>query len=222
MTSEVLTFQLRSARRRESVGPSVDEQKLLREYQGFGLSLDQLLESVFLSYNRHLVVYLRRREWDEATIEDILQSAWVILWNDLRRGTFFGRTTDRATRVKKPMLAFLVKTCENLARNLRRHHRHFPRISVDEVAPQQMAEIICKEICQAEVRLNYNHIMHVALRVCTAEERRVLDLLGLELSRDEIAALTGQKPHWVDNRRRSACRKIRLELQHLRRSGSRS
>ncbi|GEM_PF-4392526 len=213
MSPKLLTFQLREARPREAPLLTLDEGKLLREYQQLILSLDQLLERLFFAYNRYLAAYLQRWSWDEATIEDVLQSAWVILWTDLRRGTFFRRRSTCPSR--KPILAFLIKTCENLTRNMKRHAHQFPHLPLEEIPPQCLIESTSKDIRHAEARLNYHHIMQVALRVCTPDERRVLDLLAMGLDRCEVAEIVGRKPHWVDNRRRAACRKIRTELHRL-------
>lgn len=139
--TKTLAFRARGAAEPEPRPPAATERQLLREYQSLALSLEELFTQVFFAYNRFLTAYLRRRRWDEATIEDLLQSAWIVLWNDLRGGTFFQRGAGQAGGVEKPMLAFLVKTCENLARNIQRHNTHFPRVPLDEIAPEQMTTL---------------------------------------------------------------------------------
>ncbi|MGH9937613.1 MAG: sigma-70 family RNA polymerase sigma factor [Blastocatellia bacterium] len=210
--TKTLAFRARSAAEPEPRSPAATERQLLREYQSLALSLEELFTQVFFAYNRFLTAYLRRRRWDEATIEDLLQSAWIVLWNDLRMGTFFQRGERQAGGVEKPMLAFLVKTCENLARNIQRHNTHFPRISLDEIEPDQMTTLAEIEAAQADARMDYRFIMQMACAACAEDELRVLDLLALGFNRIEIAEIMGQKPHWVDNRRRAACQKIRAEI----------
>ncbi len=63
-----------------------DERAMLGEYLALRISLDELFDNVFLAYHRYLVFYLRRRGWSAAHSEDLLQTAWVTLWRDIKRG----------------------------------------------------------------------------------------------------------------------------------------
>lgn len=187
-----------------------DERAMLGEYLALRISLDELFDNVFLAYHRYLVFYLRRRGWSAAHSEDLLQTAWVTLWRDIKRGTFFERGSDaEKTPAAKPILTFMIKTCEFAGRNLYRHENNHPTRSLEEpeIADSLAFENkIEDEICLSDVR-------RLIFRFCTEDEKRVLNLLAFGLDRTEIAEIVGEKPHWVDNRRRAAAQKIREAMK---------
>lgn len=184
-----------------------DERELLGEYLALSISLDELFSRLFYAYNRYLAFYLRRRGWSNAAAEDLLQQSWVTLWRDIKRGSFFERGSSTETPAAKPVLTFLIKTCENLGRNLYRHEHHFPSVSLEELDAG-------RQLCAADLdeQIQLRDVRRAMFELCTEDERRVLHLLSFGLDRVEIAEIVGEKPHWVDNRRRSAVQKLRGAL----------
>jgi RNA polymerase sigma factor (sigma-70 family) len=181
------------------------ENRVLRARARGELSADAAFEALFREYTRLVSSWLAVRV-DRIAVEDLSQDVWLIFYIRFQKWEF---GTEMESREARPVLSFLFRTCQFVARSHARLSRSRRSDSLDETEEKDAREDEGGILRGIEAR----RALSLARRVCPEEELDVLLAKLAGLTGREIAAVLSVTEPVVDHRYRDALKRLRKELK---------
>jgi RNA polymerase sigma factor (sigma-70 family) len=188
---------------REESGPL--ENRVLRARARGEMSADAAFETLFREYRRIVASWLAVRV-ESGSIDDLAQDVWLIFYGRFRRWEFGAEMESTDAR---PVLSFLFRTCQFVARGhqrLARARRSDPLSEVEEIAVSGDPESLLRG-------LEATKALSLARRVCPQEELDVLLAKLAGMSAREVAKALSITEAVVDHRYRDALARLRAKLR---------
>jgi DNA-directed RNA polymerase specialized sigma24 family protein len=187
---------------RDEAPPSL-ENRLLRARARGEISTDAAFEKLFLEYGRLVASWLAVRA-DPSVVEDLAQDVWLIFYGRFRRWEF---GVEMESSEARPVLSFLFRTCQFVARGHRRLAENRKKDPLDDDDPRTSYS------GQAVLRdVEASRALSIARRVCPEEELDVLLAKLAGLSAREIGKTLSMTEAVVDHRYRDAVARLRREM----------
>lgn len=181
------------------------ENRVLRARARGEISADAAFETLYLSYRRIVVSWLALRV-EGAAVDDLAQDVWLIFYSRFRRWEF---GTEMESVEARPVLSFLFRTCQFVARGhgrLARSRRNEPLDERDESVSPTGADTLLRNLEAART-------LSLARRICTEEELDVLLAKLAGMSAREVARTLSITEAVVDHRYRDALSRLRAKLK---------
>lgn len=185
-------------------GPPL-ENRVLRARARGDVSADEAFEELYREYARTVLGWLVVRA-DPGAAEDLAQDVWLIFYSRFRRWEF---GTEMESAEARPVLSFLFRTCQFVARARRR------LAASRKSAPLESAEeSIAVNGRSGLLRgLEASRALDLARKLCSEEELDVLLAKLAGLSAREISRALSVTEAVVDHRYRDALRRLRKEMK---------
>jgi DNA-directed RNA polymerase specialized sigma24 family protein len=172
------------------------------------MSADTAFELLFREYARIVAGWLAVRV-DPSAVDDLAQDVWLVFYGRFRRWEY---GVERESPEARPILSFLFRTCQFVARGhqrLARSRRGEP-LGDRESLPSAGATDAEKERSRD---IDAGRALAVARRLCPEEELDVLLAKLSGFSAKEIADMLAVTPAVVDHRYRDALARLRKEMK---------
>ena len=160
-------------------GPSPLENRVLRARSRGEMSADAAFEALFQEYRRIVASWLAVRV-DSGSVDDLAQDVWLIFYGRFRRWEF---GTEMESAEARPVLSFLFRTCQFVARGhlrLARSRRSDPLEEVEERVAASGPDTLLRDLEAAKA-------LSLARRICPEEEIDVLLAKLAGMSAREVA-----------------------------------
>lgn len=187
---------------KEDEGASL-ENRVLRARARGELSADAAFEALFREYRRIVTSWLAVRV-GSAGADDLAQDVWLIFYGRFRRWEF---GTEMESVNARPVLSFLFRTCQFVARSHQRLARSRRTEPLDPVEGTVAAPDTLVRDLEATKALS------LARRICTEEEIDVLLGKLAGMSARELARALSITEAVVDHRYRDALGRLREKLR---------
>lgn len=168
------------------------------------MSADAAFEALYREYGRIVASWLAVRV-DSAAVDDLAQDVWLIFYGRFRRWEF---GTEMESEEARPVLSFLFRTCQFVARGhlrLARSRKTDPLEESGEVSVDAREPVLRN--------LEASRALALASRICPEEELDVLLLKLTGMSAREIASSFSITEAVVDHRYRGALSRLRAEMK---------
>lgn len=187
-------------------GPSPLENRVLRARARGEMSADAAFEALFQEYRRIVASWLAVRV-DSGSVDDLAQDVWLIFYCRFRRWEF---GTEMESKEARPVLSFLFRTCQFVARGHLRLARSRKNDSLEGVKEKAAAasgpETLLRDLEASEA-------LSLARRICPEEELDVLLAKLAGMSAREVAGTLSITEAVVDHRYRDALARLRSKLK---------
>jgi DNA-directed RNA polymerase specialized sigma24 family protein len=186
-------------------GASSVENRVLRARARGEISADAAFETLFGEYRRIVASWLTLRV-EAAAVDDLAQDVWLIFYNRFRRWEF---GTEMESTDARPVLSFLFRTCQFVARGhqrLARSRKNEPLADGDVKASAEGPETLLRDLEAAKA-------LSLARRICPGEELDVLLAKLAGMSAREVARTLSITEAVVDHRYRDALSRLRVKLK---------
>jgi DNA-directed RNA polymerase specialized sigma24 family protein len=186
-------------------GASSVENRVLRARARGEISADAAFETLFGEYRRIVASWLTLRV-EAAAVDDLAQDVWLIFYNRFRRWEF---GTEMESTDARPVLSFLFRTCQFVARGhqrLARSRKNEPIADGDVKASAEGPETLLRDLEAAKA-------LSLARRICPGEELDVLLAKLAGMSAREVARTLSITEAVVDHRYRDALSRLRVKLK---------
>jgi RNA polymerase sigma factor (sigma-70 family) len=186
-------------------GASSVENRVLRARARGEISADAAFETLFQEYRRIVASWLALRV-EGAAVDDLAQDVWLIFYNRFRRWEF---GTEMESTEARPVLSFLFRTCQFVARGqkrLARSRKNEPLADEDLKASADGPEALLRDLEAAKA-------LSLARRICPEEELDVLLAKLAGMSAREVARTLSITEAMVDHRYRDALSRLRAKLK---------
>jgi DNA-directed RNA polymerase specialized sigma24 family protein len=180
------------------------ENRLLRARARGEMSADAAFEVFFREYARIVSSWLALRV-EPGAVDDLAQDVWLIFYSRFRRWEF---GVEEESAEARPVLSFLFRTCQFVARG----HRRLSQTRRTEPLPER-SEPVSREDSVLQRRLEATQALGVAKRLCSEEELDVLLAKLAGFSAREIASMLAITEPVVDHRYRDALARLRKEMK---------
>jgi RNA polymerase sigma factor (sigma-70 family) len=181
------------------------ENRVLRARARGELSADAAFETLFREYRRLVASWLAVRV-ESGSIDDLAQDVWLIFYGRFRRWEFGAEMESTEAR---PVLSFLFRTCQFVARGHQRLARSRKSSSLEEVEEKVLAGDPDRLLRGVEAA----KALSLARRVCSEEELDVLLAKLAGMSAREVAKALSITEAVVDHRYRDALARLRAKLR---------
>jgi RNA polymerase sigma factor (sigma-70 family) len=180
------------------------ENRVLRARARGEMSADAAFEVLFREYRRLVAAWLRARV-ESSAVDDLAQDVWLIFYGRFRRWEF---GTEMESANARPVLSFLFRTCQFVARSHQRLARSRRTDALDEGEEKAAAgpDSLLRELEAAKA-------LSLARRICPEEELDVLLAKLAGLSAREVSAMLSITEAVVDHRYRDALARLRSKLK---------
>jgi RNA polymerase sigma factor (sigma-70 family) len=181
------------------------ENRVLRARARGEMSADAAFETLFREYRRIVSSWLAVRV-ERGAIDDLAQDVWLIFYGRFRRWEFGAEMESTEAR---PVLSFLFRTCQFVARGhqrLARSRRSDPIEEAEERAVSGGQESLLRGVEASKA-------LSLARRVCPEEELDVLLAKLAGMSAREVAKALSITEAVVDHRYRDALARLRSKLK---------
>lgn len=180
------------------------ENRILRARARGEVSADAAFEVFFREYGRTVSSWLALRV-DPWVVDDLAQDVWLIFYTRFRRWEF---GVEMESSEARPVLSFLFRTCQFVARGYRRlgHTRK------TEPLPER-SEPASRSDSALPLRLEAARALALARKLCSEEELDVLLAKLAGFSAREIAGMLALTEPMVDHRYRDALARLRKEMK---------
>ncbi len=181
------------------------ENRVLRARARGEMSADAAFEALFREYRRIVASWLAVRV-DLPSVDDLAQDVWLIFYGRFRRWEF---GTEMESTEARPVLSFLFRTCQFVARGhqrLARTRKSDPLQDVEEKAAAGGPDSFLRDLEAAKA-------LSLARRVCPEEELDVLLAKLSGMSAREVARMLSITEAVVDHRYRDALSRLRAKLK---------
>jgi DNA-directed RNA polymerase specialized sigma24 family protein len=186
-------------------GPSL-ENRVLRARSRGEVSADAAFEALFQEYRRIVASWLAVRVVS-ASVDDLAQDVWLIFYGRFRRWEF---GTEMESAEARPVLSFLFRTCQFVARGHQRLARSRRSDPLEEVEGRVAATIGPETVLRD---LEAAKALSLARRICSGEELDVLLGKLSGMSAREVATTLSITEAVVDHRYRDALARLRSKLK---------
>lgn len=186
-------------------GSSPLENRVLRARARGEMSADAAFETLFREYQRIVASWLAFRV-EGAAVDDLAQDVWLIFYSRFRRWEF---GTEMESREARPVLSFLFRTCQFVARGhqrLARSRKNDPLEEKHERVAAAGSETLLRDLEAARA-------LSLARRICPEEELDVLLAKLAGMSAREVATTLSITEAVVDHRYRDALKRLRSKLK---------
>jgi RNA polymerase sigma factor (sigma-70 family) len=186
-------------------GSSPLENRVLRARARGEMSADAAFETLFREYQRIVASWLAFRV-EGAAVDDLAQDVWLIFYGRFRRWEF---GTEMESREARPVLSFLFRTCQFVARGhqrLARSRKNDPLEEKHEKVAAAGTETLLRDLEAARA-------LSLARRICPEEELDVLLAKLAGMSAREVATTLSITEAVVDHRYRDALKRLRSKLK---------
>lgn len=186
-------------------GSSPVENRVLRARARGEMSADAAFETLFQEYRRIVSSWLAVRVQGGA-VDDLAQDVWLIFYSRFRRWEF---GTEMESTEARPVLSFLFRTCQFVARShqrLARSRKNDPLEEGREKASAEGPETLLRGLEAARA-------LSLARRICPEEELDVLLAKLAGMSAREVARTLSITEAVVDHRYRDALARLRSKLK---------
>jgi RNA polymerase sigma factor (sigma-70 family) len=186
-------------------GSSPLENRVLRARARGEMSADAAFETLFREYQRIVASWLALRV-EGAAVDDLAQDVWLIFYSRFRRWEF---GTEMESREARPVLSFLFRTCQFVARGhqrLARSRKNDPLEEKHERVAAAGSETLLRDLEAARA-------LSLARRICPEEELDVLLAKLAGMSAREVATTLSITEAVVDHRYRDALKRLRSKLK---------
>jgi RNA polymerase sigma factor (sigma-70 family) len=186
-------------------GSSPLENRVLRARARGEMSADAAFETLFREYQRIVASWLALRV-EGAAVDDLAQDVWLIFYGRFRRWEF---GTEMESREARPVLSFLFRTCQFVARGhqrLARSRKNDPLEEKHERVAAAGTETLLRDLEAARA-------LSLARRICPEEELDVLLAKLAGMSAREVATTLSITEAVVDHRYRDALKRLRSKLK---------
>jgi DNA-directed RNA polymerase specialized sigma24 family protein len=177
------------------------ENRVLRARARGEVSADAAFEMLYREYGRIVAAWLAVRV-DSAAVDDLAQDVWLIFYGRFRRWEF---GTEMESEEARPVLSFLFRTCQFVARG----HLRLARSRKSEPLPEEI-KVSVEPLLR---NLEASRALALARRICSEEELDVLLLKLVGMSAREIARSFEMTEAVVDHRYRDALSRLRAEMK---------
>jgi RNA polymerase sigma factor (sigma-70 family) len=188
---------------KEDSGPL--ENRVLRARARGELSADAAFETLFREYRRIVASWLAVRV-ESGSIDDLAQDVWLIFYGRFRRWEFGAEMESTEAR---PVLSFLFRTCQFVARGHQRLARSRKSDSLEDVEEKALSGDPDRLLRGVEAA----KALSLARRVCPEEELDVLLAKLAGMSAREVAKALSITEAVVDHRYRDALARLRAKLR---------
>ena len=180
------------------------ENRVLRARARGEMSADAAFEALFREYRRLVAAWLRARV-ESSAVDDLAQDVWLIFYGRFRRWEF---GTEMESANARPVLSFLFRTCQFVARSHQRLARSRRTDALDEGEEKAAAgpDSLLRELEAAKA-------LSLARRICPEEELDVLLAKLAGMSAREVSAMLSITEAVVDHRYRDALARLRSKLK---------
>lgn len=180
------------------------ENRVLRARARGEMSADAAFEALFREYRRLVAAWLRARV-ESSAVDDLAQDVWLIFYGRFRRWEF---GTEMESANARPVLSFLFRTCQFVARSHQRLARSRKTDVLDEGEEKAAAgpDSLLRELEAAKA-------LSLARRICPEEELDVLLAKLAGMSAREVSAMLSITEAVVDHRYRDALARLRSKLK---------
>ncbi len=189
-------------------GSSPLENRVLRARARGEISADAAFDALFREYRRIVSSWLAVRV-ESGSIDDLSQDVWLIFYGRFRHWEFGAEMESTEAR---PVLAFLFRTCQFVARahqRLARSSRWRKTDSLEEVEEKAISgnpDRLLRDVEAAKA-------LSLARRICPEEELEVLLAKLSGMSAREVAKALSITEAVVDHRYRDALARLRAKLK---------
>jgi RNA polymerase sigma factor (sigma-70 family) len=186
-------------------GSSPLENRVLRARARGEMSADAAFETLFREYQRIVASWLALRV-EGAAVDDLAQDVWLIFYGRFRRWEF---GTEMESREARPVLSFLFRTCQFVARGhqrLARSRKNDPLEEKHEKVAAAGTETLLRDLEAARA-------LSLARSICPEEELDVLLAKLAGMSAREVATTLSITEAVVDHRYRDALKRLRSKLK---------
>jgi len=180
------------------------ENRVLRARARGEVSADAAFETLYREYGGIVTGWLTVRV-DSPAVDDLAQDVWLIFYTRFRRWEF---GTESESRQARPVLSFLFRTCQFVARGYRR--LAVSRKSESLEAPEALADEKARDALLQ--RLEVTRALAIARSLCPESELAVLLAKLAGMSAREIAATLSVTEAVVDHRYRKALSRLKKRL----------
>lgn len=180
------------------------ENRVLRARARGEMSADAAFEALFREYRRLVAAWLAARV-ESSAVDDLAQDVWLIFYGRFRRWEF---GTEMESANARPVLSFLFRTCQFVARSHQRLARSRRTDALDEGEEKAAAgpDTLLRELEAAKA-------LSLARRICPEEELDVLLAKLAGMSAREVSAMLSITEAVVDHRYRDALARLRSKLK---------
>lgn len=180
------------------------------------MSADAAFETLFREYARIVAGWLAVRV-DPYSVDDLAQDVWLVFYSRFRRWEY---GVERESPDARPVLSFLFRTCQFVARGHRRLARSRKREPLEEGESGDARAALDGEAAMS-TEIDAGKALVIARRLCPEEELDVLLAKLSGFSAKEVAGMLSLTPAVVDHRYREALARLRREMKvsHRSRSG---
>jgi RNA polymerase sigma factor (sigma-70 family) len=189
-------------------GSSPLENRVLRARARGEMSADAAFDVLFREYRRIVASWLAVRV-ESGSIDDLAQDVWLIFYGRFRHWEFGAEMESTEAR---PVLAFLFRTCQFVARGhqrLARSSRWRKTDSLEEVEEKVISGAPDNLLRHVEAA----KALSLARRICPEEELAVLLAKLSGMSAREVAKALSITEAVVDHRYREAIARLRAKLK---------
>lgn len=187
------------------------ENRVLRARALGEVSADAAFETLYREYGRLVLGWLAVRV-DASVVDDLAQDVWLIFYNRFRRWEF---GTEMESPEARPVLSFLFRTCQFVARGYKRLASS--RIVDSLQAPDEVP--VDDDRTSILRKLEATRALAIARSACRESEVDVLLAKLSGMSAREIAQTLSISESVVDHRYRNAIAKLRNALGEGRSNG---
>lgn len=182
------------------------ENRLLRARSRGEISTDDAFEALFREYARTVTAWLAARV-ESGVVDDLAQDVWLIFYGRFRSWKF---GIEMESVEARPVLSFLFRTCQFVARG----HRRLASTRMNESLEDAKVEPANQGASSDPAReIEASRSLAIARRVCSEEEFDVLLAKLAGMTGREIAATLSLTEAVVDHRYRNALSHLRKELR---------
>jgi DNA-directed RNA polymerase specialized sigma24 family protein len=181
------------------------ENRLLRAHSRGEVSADDAFEALYREYGRIVSAWLSVRV-DGSAVDDLAQDVWLIFYGRFRRWRF---GTEMESSEARPVLSFLFRTCQLVARG----HRRLAATRKNQSLEETSAVAVQTSGADPVRDLEGSRSLDLARRVCTEEELDVLLAKLAGMTGKEIASTLSLTQAVVDHRYRGALARLRKEMK---------
>jgi DNA-directed RNA polymerase specialized sigma24 family protein len=185
----------------EEEGRAPVENRVLRARARGEMPFDAAFELLFQEYRRIVASWLAVRV-EFGVVDDLAQDVWLIFYNRFRRWEY---GTEMESEDARPVLSFLFRTCQFVARGHARLARTRRSAPLEEAEGKRSNEDLLRELEAAEA-------LSLARRICPEAELDVLLAKLAGMSAKEIAKTLSITEAMVDHRYRDAVSRLRAKL----------
>lgn len=183
------------------------ENRILRARALGEVSADAAFEKLYREYRRVVFGWLGFRV-DASVVDDLAQDVWLIFYSRFQRWEF---GTEMESTQARPVLSFLFRTCQFVARG---HKRLASSRMVDPLDSPDDVPVRVEDAERSSMlrKLEATRALAIARSVCRENEVDVLLAKLSGMSAREIAYTLSISESVVDHRYRNAIAKLRKKL----------